>query len=699
MVFDDDGYEDRERKRKARYSRESVAEVSDVGSFPQVVDVARRQRCANSLYEFLIAYFPETTGLFPFSEDHKRVIARLEQCILYGGRFLNAVYRGFAKTTITENAAIWAALYGHRRFVPVISANEPAAARIISSIKRELETNDLLYEDFPEVCHAIRSLEGKPQRCNSQTCGEERTYIEWTANKIVLPFVKVSDNWPLPPATERKVPSLASGTILCAYGLTAAARGIKHKTPDGKNLRPDFCIIDDPQTDESAKSPKQVQDRLTIIRKSILKLGGHMSQMACVVNATVIEVDDLVERLARLPGWQSERIKMVRQFADKHDEWLGEYARIRTTFDSDKIDDQERAHQDATEYYRSHRAAMDAGCLVSWEHCYDHDCELSAIQHAYNLLIDDGADVFASECQQQPQDAETDMPVVTAAGIQRNQIALPVGVIPNECHTLTGYIDVQQDVLFWMLVAWGENFRGHIVSYGAWPDQRRAYFSLRDLPKTLRAQHGVSSIDEGIFAGLTHLIPWLGEGLKREDGVQIKPSVLFVDSGYKQSVVHQACRGTIAIPSKGAPIGAKNKPIAEYNADRGDKRGEHCLYTLPPKVRTIRHMLIDTNYWKDFATESLCKAPGAEGVTTLFKDSGGHRMLIDHFRAEYPVRVSANGRTVTEWSMKPGSPDNHWLDCYVGCCVGASHAGIKRRIGSQQEKPRAMKPRKKVSYL
>ena len=31
--------------------------------------------------------------------------------------------------------------------------------------------------------------------------------------------------------------------------------------------------------------------------------------------------------------------------------------------------------------------------------------------------------------------------------------------------------------------------------------------------------------------------------------------------------------------------------------------------------------------------------------------------------------------TVEEWSARPGRPDNHWLDCLVGCAVGASMQG------------------------
>ncbi len=39
--------------------------------------------------------------------------------------------------------------------------------------------------------------------------------------------------------------------------------------------------------------------------------------------------------------------------------------------------------------------------------------------------------------------------------------------------------------------------------------------------------------------------------------------------------------------------------------------------------------------------------------------------------------VTARGRTVREWSPKPSRPDNHWLDCLVGCAIAASHAGIR----------------------
>ncbi|MEX0717799.1 MAG: terminase gpA endonuclease subunit [Planctomycetaceae bacterium] len=43
--------------------------------------------------------------------------------------------------------------------------------------------------------------------------------------------------------------------------------------------------------------------------------------------------------------------------------------------------------------------------------------------------------------------------------------------------------------------------------------------------------------------------------------------------------------------------------------------------------------------------------------------------------AEYFVKTEGRGRTVDEWKQRPEQPDNHWLDCLVGCAVAASIQG------------------------
>ena len=39
------------------------------------------------------------------------------------------------------------------------------------------------------------------------------------------------------------------------------------------------------------------------------------------------------------------------------------------------------------------------------------------------------------------------------------------------------------------------------------------------------------------------------------------------------------------------------------------------------------------------------------------------------------MRTEARGRVVDEWKLRAGNPDNHWLDCLVGCAVAASIQG------------------------
>ena len=126
---------------------------------------------------------PRYTNLVP------EVIADLQRVVLDGGQVAVAFPRGGGKTTLAECAALWAVLYGHRRFVMLIGATEGKAGELLDSVKAEVETNDRLAADFPEACHPVRMLEGINNRASGQTLGGERTRIEWTNKAVCLPTV------------------------------------------------------------------------------------------------------------------------------------------------------------------------------------------------------------------------------------------------------------------------------------------------------------------------------------------------------------------------------------------------------------------------------------------------------------------------------------------------------------------------------
>lgn len=661
----------RHRDRMARRSREQQESVADIGEIPGVKDALRKEACRFNLLLYLQTYFPNSTGLAPFSEDHIRVIARIQQCILEGGRFCNAVFRGFAKTTIAQNAAIWAVTYGHRRYVALFGADQGASDRNTMAIKMELSSNELLYEDFPEVCHAIWALEGKPQRCHSQTYQGGLTHIAWKADTIVFPSIPGS---------------AAGGAILVSRGFTAATRGMVYRSADGTNQRPDFVIGDDLQTDESASTALQVSKRLDILKRSILKLAGHNRAIACVVNATVIAPDDMIEQLLdpkRNPAWQGERIKMVRQWSTAHEtHWLDKYAAIRNTFDRDDPDDQRRAQKEATAFYLANRVEMDAGCMVSWEHCYDHETEVSAIQHAYNLLIDDGPDIFATECQNEPVKKRGEEGRLTAAEIADRLNGFAREAFPREVEYLTTFIDVQEKALYYVVAAWAQDFTGYVIDYGAWPDQQRRYFTLRDIQRTLQAYIG-GTLENQWFEGLGQLCDKLcGRDWERADGTKLKMGKVLIDANYGLSTktVKRFCQvsswAPILMAAHGRGIKAGDLPIALWPPKPGERKGHNFLIRPDSEARGLRHVITDVNYWKSFVHNRLklkCPAPGS--LSLWGSDRRMHEMIADHWAAEVPVKTEGRNRQVEEWSIKPDRPDNHLFDCIVGCAVGASMLG------------------------
>ena len=63
--------------------------------------------------------------------------------------------------------------------------------------------------------------------------------------------------------------------------------------------------------------------------------------------------------------------------------------------------------------------------------------------------------------------------------------------------------------------------------------------------------------------------------------------------------------------------------------------------------------------------------------------------------SEYRVKTEGRGRVVDEWKIRPEASENHWLDCLVGCAVGASMQSVVL-AGTGGERPRK---RKRISLV
>ena len=676
-------------KEAARARNAALSQAGrDIGDLPEVVDAERKRKAESDFRFFCETYFPETFHL-EWSPDHLKVMRKIEQAVLHGGLFAMAMPRGSGKTSLCETACLWAILFGHREFVCLIGSDEKSALEMLESIKMELDSNDLLLEDFPDVVYPIQKLDGIAHRANGQLYRGERTHIGWTAKEIVLPTIPAC-------ATSRDAAGrpdrVASGAIIRVAGITGRIRGLKYKRPDGRTVRPSLVIIDDPQTDESARSPSQCQNREAVLAGAVLGLAGPGHKIAGVMPCTVISKYDMADNILdrdKHPQWQGERTKMLYSFP-KNDALWSEYEQIRATELKS-----ERGLEKATAFYREHQVEMDDGALVAWEARHNPD-EASAIQHAMNLKFQDERAFFA-EYQNEPLDVINEEGVLTADAIAAKLNNHPRALVPLGSSHLTAFIDVQQKLLYYTVAAWDDDFTGYVIDYGAWPDPGRAYFSLRDVKRTLARATPNAGLEGSIYAGLEKLtVQILGREWRRDDGAMLRIERCLVDANWGEStdVVYQFCRqsnyASVLMPSHGRYVGAASVPMSEYKRKPGERVGHNWRIPSVRGKRAVRHVLYDTNYWKSFIHARLAVPMGDKSCLSLWGNKPlRHRLFSEHLTAEYCIPTEARGRTVNEWKAKPSKADNHWFDCLVGCAVAAGMCGIT--LESQQPVHRKQK--------
>ena len=670
-------YEDRRNAERDRQAEQSLA-GRDIGPLPEVVNPDRKAACERNFQLFCESYFPETYSL-EWSPDHLKVIERIETAVLSGGLFALAMPRGSGKSTLAETAAIWSMVYGHREFVTLIGATESAALEMLDSIKTELEVNENLAADFPEVCYPIEQLDGIANRCAGQLFHGERTRITWTSNEIVLPTIK---------------DSRASGIIVRVAGITGRVRGMKYKRADGRSVRPSLVIIDDPQTSESAGSLEQTRKRVRVLAGDILGLAGPGQKISGIMPCTIIRPGDMADIILNRnthPDWNGERTKMVYKFPKNMKLWE-QYADIRS--EALRTDGNFDA---ATEFYKAHRAEMDEGAVVSWEARYNHD-EISALQHAMNLKLQDET-AFQSEYQNDPLPEDTeDDGLLSVDEIAGKVNGLAHEKVPIACDKLTMFIDVQKALLFYVVIAWSDDFTGAVIDYGAWPDQHRRQFSLADAKPSIQTTFPKAGFEGALYAALDALTKdYLGREWEREDGGVLKIEKALIDANWGQStdIIYQFCRQNVhagvLLPSHGRYVGASSKPMTEYRKQPGDRLGLNWMMPNVAGKRAIRHVIYDSNFWKSFVHARLAVPLGDKGSLSLYgRIPGIHQLFAEHLTAEYRVKTQGRGRWVDEWKLKPERSDNHWLDCTAGCAVCASMLGATLpELGTVRPAPRA----------
>ena len=654
------------RTQRAQQAANRDAREVDIG---ECANPARRKRALRSVWDFGQTYYADRFYLPP-APVHRELADKLDEVVKRGGNYALVLPRGSAKTTWMEIGVMFAMLGGHRRFVVVVAGTAGLASDLVDRVKSEIECNDLLAEDFPEVAAPVRHLEGIAQRAKSVILPDGTPIgFEWKTERAILPPVPGSP---------------CAGSLIVPRGIEANLRGLLHKLPDNSSVRPDLVLVDDPQTRESAASPHQCAERLATINGDLLGLAGPRKKIAALVAATVIKRGDVADQLTDpkvAPAWQGKRVPMVLTWPTRKDDlWLGQYAELRR--EAQRAGD--TTAKPATDFYAENRAEMDDGGSVYWPERH-HAEELSGLQSAFNLLIDQGEGVFFSEYQNDPKPPEAAAWDLGEQDVLSRLSKVPRGRVPESCALVTVSGDLNLYGIHWTAQAWTMDGVGYVIDHGQWPGGERKLWT----PASTATE------EQAIYLAVTQ---WIAEVCARpytrqETGERVPLASVGIDCGYKPDAIKRAVQQARLTHNGVQVIPVRGFSGRYYRPMKGDRMGDGWHIWRQPAGLVL---CVNADVYRERAQKAFLLPPGCVGGSLALYGAQvpEHRVYAEHVTAERVVDVlegEKSGR-VYHWGVIPGRR-NDWLDATVYGLALASYHGVmfgesgRRKANAKVQRP------------
>ncbi len=173
---------------------------------------------------------------------------------------------------------LWAAAHRHKRFIAAFSSSASQAEKHLAGVKRELDGNRLLREDYPALCQPARRPSGG----------------------------NVADT--------QQMLHTQSGFSFAAKGLDSEVLGLV----DPNNLRPDLLLLDDIEPDESNYSAYQAKKRLVTICDTVMPMNeaAHVALIGTVTmpGSLVHQLVKTVTTTEDTPQWITDERFRVHYF-------------------------------------------------------------------------------------------------------------------------------------------------------------------------------------------------------------------------------------------------------------------------------------------------------------------------------------------------------------------------------------------------
>lgn len=624
-------------------------------TIPACVNPQRRERCLADPELLLKTYFPKDFRR-PFGKLHTKLISAIWETSQYGGKKAVAAPRGRGKTTIVKGCIAAVVLAGFVRFPVPIGPTTSHARELYEDFRKKIKFNELLFEDFPEICAPVRALAGAPQRAGKQHIDGVLTRIQWTAEGLRLADVPAQYRGPID----------YSGVRMEYRGLDAAIRGINR---DGD--RPDFVPIDEPETRESAKSDTQIADREDAIEKDIAGLAGEDEELAQVMITTVQNNKSNSAKYTDpeiKPSWMGERLAWVEKWPD---EWLKEEGQWHT-YMSMRAQDQrkgDRYGRNATEFFLENRESMEAGGELladnykavvladGWVTVH------SAWQVVFNAIADTSYDAFCTEYQNDPPESEEIQTLdLTHAHVASTKSGYGRSVKPEWVEKVLRAVDMGKTDCWWVDLGFAMDGTGVVLDYGKFH------------PYGLSVKSSHEAIELAMLNALTKFA-------MEETAYTIDYAL--VDSGYKTDAIYEACR---RIEANYFPVKGPDSTYRQPQAKDGVRLFHECHCNLV-KDRDGRDVWLfhpNTEYWKNWLQERWACDPwtGSErtrGSMALFDadDVRFHFLFAKSMVSERLEHVPLPGKAYKAvWNVVDRS-NNHWLDAAGYACAAASCLGVR----------------------
>lgn len=668
------GIAKRGRPAKSNADRQAdfVAKRSELGEIPPPEDPVRRASCEFDLLRFGLTYCIGDGDAYLLehepSEKMYPYIFAVQDSHLKGEMVHPRFPRGKGKTTWLKIGDIWAASYGHSKFMVDCAANQDNANAILDDIWNVFEECEPYGADFPEISIPVRALEGRMQRCAVQSVGGKRTKIKRGEDRIYLPRIDGS---------------ASSGTLIVSRGREAGIRGIVK----GK-LRPDHFGIDDPQNDKSAKSDSVSGDIIKWIHQSVLGLCGHNKRPGAVLTTTPIRAGDVSDQCADpelYPQWTTISIPLIIKWPDRMDLWDAYLEQCRR----DKINGLP-TFPNATKLYASHREEMDRGSDVLDPKDGDQKTEISALQHAFNILFKIGREAFDAEYMLSPRRGGAAF-TLTAKMVAANLSMTPRLVLPAGFHAVVATIDcMDKDALQWVIKAVGNPRRAVTIAYGRYPETGRLFEYGSTLPRQNKA----------LAVALSNLIDKLATMPVKTAADPVTVCAIGIDRGWRPRIIEWVCNRS---KHKAMLWPMMGKGWERYAPEREDGKlrtgvigvGDHCFHATG---KGFRYLGWHADYWKEYLQRSYLAPALTAGSTAIYgTDPLEHYdfgcEIVSELLAD--KGVSQKGLEFWKFTLRPNAK-NHKLDASAAALALASYSRLydAQAVISGGKKKMAQKKRK-----